>query len=347
MSDPQENNGLGPNTEVSSIDAQPSNNPNDSPPNPFARFRGMGTWDLNDHRYKARPIKDYLPNMVLSNTSSSKRRKGTADESDDATTPRPVKVPRGKTSSSASHSANPKASSTARKPRGKATSGNAAIASSSQATKKRVRIQLDQAEKPGEESEERGDTSGNPLYISNNTKSSVSRKRLKSRRESKLEIEGEEVAASDPSWLNPDGSPDIEQTLRPKRPSGAKQSRVAKQPQAAKKPSKKRLRNKHQRPARQNRDVPIDGDSHPLLNINQIFEHLTNQAVKIDRGVWKSPDGKFERIGKNTLASLDGQVLRLGTMCSGTEAPILCLDAICECKFGMDCMNWRTPGNMQ
>jgi len=56
------------------------------------------------------------------------------------------------------------------------------------------------------------------------------------------------------------------------------------------------------------------GDPH--WDIRSVFNHITDKSTKI--GIEKC------------VTHLSGKALRIGTMCSGTESPVLALGLICE-----------------
>jgi hypothetical protein len=55
----------------------------------------------------------------------------------------------------------------------------------------------------------------------------------------------------------------------------------------------------------------------PLSQINEIFDDLTSKAIQLQLG--------------NVINHLGGRPLRVATMCSGTESPLLALTSIKEC----------------
>jgi hypothetical protein len=54
----------------------------------------------------------------------------------------------------------------------------------------------------------------------------------------------------------------------------------------------------------------------PHWDIRSVFSHITDKSTKL--GI------------KQCVTHLDGKALRVGTICSGTESPILALNLICE-----------------
>lgn len=65
--------------------------------------------------------------------------------------------------------------------------------------------------------------------------------------------------------------------------------------------------------------VGIDMDLAPISKNSEIFADMTNNALKL--GLEKA------------LNHLNGHVLKVATMCSGTESPILALQLFQESKF--------------
>lgn len=64
------------------------------------------------------------------------------------------------------------------------------------------------------------------------------------------------------------------------------------------------------------RERRIDANLPPLSSIEDIFDDITKQAL--DRGL------------QETLRALNGQELRIATMCSGTESPVLALQLVSD-----------------
>ena len=87
---------------------------------------------------------------------------------------------------------------------------------------------------------------------------------------------------------------------------------------------KKSKPNTKQKKAEKPEDEVIDSSAPPLHNFKEIFAHMTESALSQDTEL--------------ALGSLHSHRLRIGTMCSGTEAPLLVLQEICECKFDTDIM---------
>ncbi|EPQ62269.1 BgtA-21149 [Blumeria graminis f. sp. tritici] len=62
-----------------------------------------------------------------------------------------------------------------------------------------------------------------------------------------------------------------------------------------------------------------DNSREPLATIDSIFEHLTGEFVK-------------NNLFTSMIEHLNGRSLRIATMCSGTECPVIALEFICESK---------------
>jgi hypothetical protein len=67
--------------------------------------------------------------------------------------------------------------------------------------------------------------------------------------------------------------------------------------------------------------IGIDERLAPVSKIDDIFEEMTETALDLG----------FEKV----LKHLNGRKLKVGTMCSGTESPILALELVAKCKFWM------------
>lgn len=63
----------------------------------------------------------------------------------------------------------------------------------------------------------------------------------------------------------------------------------------------------------------IDESLPPLSNNTEIFQDMVKKSVDLGMG--------------KVVQHLQGHKLRIGTMCSGTESPILALNRLSECKF--------------
>ena len=303
----------------------------------FARFKGMGTWVEGDQRSKAKFTRNFLPPRQVPASSSSKRTRdhtidrsnsttttkrkrgktsGSAsrikeskassstanektDKSDASITPRPVRRTRAKVPGSASRVTLPKVSSLAKKPRGKTTGSSSknnilVAGSSGSTTRKRARQHTGPTNNVERGDRDPGDTTGNSSQSSRNDNKVRSRKRRKLEGDT-CSKNGEKMTdASVDDLSEPDDLADVEMET---------------------KQLSKELRQK--RPAKP-KDVAIDGTLPPLHDIQDIFAHMASQALGL---------------GNGTLKSFDGEVLRLGTMCSGTEAPVLFLEAICKREF--------------
>ena len=63
----------------------------------------------------------------------------------------------------------------------------------------------------------------------------------------------------------------------------------------------------------------IADDQIPIVGVAAIFEHFTANLIKL-------------RIKENFLAWLSGRPLRVATVCSGTESPLLALNEVAQSK---------------
>lgn len=73
----------------------------------------------------------------------------------------------------------------------------------------------------------------------------------------------------------------------------------------------------------------LAGDLPPIHDLKQIFEQITLQAVHEDGF-------------KEFLKSLDGRQLRVATVCSGTESPILALEMVVSRELPCTTTQFRT-----
>lgn len=80
----------------------------------------------------------------------------------------------------------------------------------------------------------------------------------------------------------------------------------------------------------------LDGSEPPRSSIKAIFYHMTEKALKVLCGCKTPAVCQLTTIHHRTLDDylqhMNSRKLRVATMCSGTESPILALKLISQCK---------------